>query len=186
MQGPITRRRRPDSSPARHVHRAESPMREPDWGRPKPSSRRLRRSAARPRLGAILHSEGACGIPDFENVHATLLLYDDTVRGAASPSPPYRAHPAGNVLIRFPSNSKGQPAGFRRVFYFVTTDLPKLDFAKADGLITAVVQDQTTGRVLMVGYMNEEAFRMTVETGFVTFYSRSRKKLWLKGESSGH
>ncbi len=49
-----------------------------------------------------------------------------------------------------------------------------------------MVQDQTTGRVLMVGYMNEEAFRMTVETGFVTFYSRSRKKLWLKGESSGH
>jgi phosphoribosyl-AMP cyclohydrolase len=61
-----------------------------------------------------------------------------------------------------------------------------LDFAKSDGLITAVVQDHATGRVLMVGYMNEEAFRLTVETGFVTFYSRSRRKLWLKGESSGH
>ena len=61
-----------------------------------------------------------------------------------------------------------------------------LDFAKSDGLITAVVQDHATGRVLMVGYMNEEAFRQTVETGFVTFYSRSRRKLWLKGESSGH
>jgi len=61
-----------------------------------------------------------------------------------------------------------------------------LDFAKSDGLITAVVQDHATGRVLMVGYMNEEAFRRTVETGFVTFYSRSRRKLWLKGESSGH
>jgi phosphoribosyl-AMP cyclohydrolase len=61
-----------------------------------------------------------------------------------------------------------------------------LDFAKSDGLITAVVQDHATGRVLMVGYMNEEAFRKTVETGFVTFYSRSRRKLWLKGESSGH
>jgi phosphoribosyl-AMP cyclohydrolase len=61
-----------------------------------------------------------------------------------------------------------------------------LDFAKSDGLITAVIQDQATGRVLMVGYMNEEAFRMTVETGFATFYSRSRRKLWLKGESSGH
>jgi phosphoribosyl-AMP cyclohydrolase len=61
-----------------------------------------------------------------------------------------------------------------------------LDFAKSDGLITAVVQDQATGRVLMVGYMNEEAFRRTIETGFVTFYSRSRRKLWLKGETSGH
>jgi phosphoribosyl-AMP cyclohydrolase len=61
-----------------------------------------------------------------------------------------------------------------------------LDFAKSDGLITAVIQDDASGRVLMVGYMNEEAFRKTVETGFATFYSRSRRKLWLKGESSGH
>ena len=61
-----------------------------------------------------------------------------------------------------------------------------LNFEKADGLVTAVIQDHGTGRVLMVGYMNEEAFRRTVETGFVTFYSRSRGKLWLKGESSGH
>ena len=55
-----------------------------------------------------------------------------------------------------------------------------------DGLVTAVIQDYTTGRVLMVGFMNEEAFRKTVETGFATFFSRSRNKLWLKGESSGH
>jgi phosphoribosyl-AMP cyclohydrolase len=61
-----------------------------------------------------------------------------------------------------------------------------LDFAKSDGLVTAVIQDHSSGRVLMVGYMNEEAFRLTVETGFATFYSRSRQKLWLKGESSGH
>ena len=61
-----------------------------------------------------------------------------------------------------------------------------LNFQKSDGLVTAVVQDHLTGRVLMVGYMNEEAFRKTVETGFVTFYSRSRRKLWLKGETSGH
>ena len=61
-----------------------------------------------------------------------------------------------------------------------------LDFNKAGGLVPAVVQDHATGRVLMVGYMNEEAFRKTVETGFVTFYSRSRNKLWLKGETSGH
>ena len=61
-----------------------------------------------------------------------------------------------------------------------------LDFQKADGLAPAVVQDHATGRVLMLGYMNEEAFRRTVETGFVTFYSRSRRKLWLKGETSGN
>ena len=61
-----------------------------------------------------------------------------------------------------------------------------LDFQKSDGLVTAVVQDHATGRVLMVGYMNEEAFGQTVETGFATFYSRSRQKLWLKGETSGH
>lgn len=62
----------------------------------------------------------------------------------------------------------------------------QLDFSKLDGLIPAVIQDHASGRVLMVGFMNEEAFRKTVETGFATFYSRSRNKLWLKGESSGH
>jgi phosphoribosyl-AMP cyclohydrolase len=62
----------------------------------------------------------------------------------------------------------------------------ELDFKKLDGLVAAVIQDAASGRVLMVGFMNEEAFRKTVETGFATFYSRSRNKLWLKGESSGH
>jgi phosphoribosyl-AMP cyclohydrolase len=61
-----------------------------------------------------------------------------------------------------------------------------LDFSKMDGLVTAVVQDAGSGRVLMVGFMNDEAYRRTVETGFATFYSRSRKKLWVKGETSGH
>ncbi len=61
-----------------------------------------------------------------------------------------------------------------------------LNFQKSDGLVTAVIQDHVSGRVLMVGFMNEEAFRKTVETGFATFYSRSRQKLWLKGETSGH
>lgn len=61
-----------------------------------------------------------------------------------------------------------------------------LDFKKTDGLVTAVIQDYKTGRVLMVGYMNEESFRLTVERGYAIFWSRSRKKLWLKGESSGH
>jgi phosphoribosyl-AMP cyclohydrolase len=62
----------------------------------------------------------------------------------------------------------------------------KLDFEKLDGLVPAVIQDHASGRVLMVGFMNEEAFRKTVETGFATFYSRSRSKLWMKGETSGH
>ena len=62
----------------------------------------------------------------------------------------------------------------------------ELDYSKLNGLITAVVQDHLTGRVLMVGFMNDEAFHKTVETGFVTFFSRSRNKLWLKGETSGH
>src|ERR1051326_3473216 len=62
----------------------------------------------------------------------------------------------------------------------------ELDFNKMNGLVTAVVQDHQTGRVLMVGFMNEEAWRKTVETGYVTFFSRSRNKLWLKGETSGH
>ena len=61
-----------------------------------------------------------------------------------------------------------------------------LDFQKLDGLVTAVIQDDTSGRVLMVGFMNDEAFRKTVETGYATFFSRSRKRLWLKGETSGH
>lgn len=62
----------------------------------------------------------------------------------------------------------------------------ELDYGKLDGLVTAVVQEAGTGRVLMVGYMNREAFEKTVATGRVTFYSRSRKKLWTKGETSGH
>ena len=61
-----------------------------------------------------------------------------------------------------------------------------LDFKKADGLVTAVIQDHKSGRILMVGYMNEESFRLTVERGYAIFWSRSRQKLWLKGESSGH
>lgn len=65
-----------------------------------------------------------------------------------------------------------------------TSDI--LDFGKQDGLITAVVQDHETHRVLMVGYMNREAFERTLSTGHVTFFSRSRQKLWTKGETSGH
>ena len=61
----------------------------------------------------------------------------------------------------------------------------ELDFEKEDGLIPAIVQDDASGEVLILGFMNREALAKTQETGFVTFYSRSRKKLWMKGETSG-
>lgn len=63
----------------------------------------------------------------------------------------------------------------------------KIDFAKyADGLVPAIVQDFKTQKVLMLGFMNEEAFHKTEETGLVTFYSRTKKRLWTKGEESGN
>lgn len=68
----------------------------------------------------------------------------------------------------------------------MNSDFSKLDFSKLDGLIPAVVQDHSSGRVLMLGFMNPEAFQKTLESGNVTFYSRTRNKLWMKGESSGH
>jgi phosphoribosyl-AMP cyclohydrolase len=55
-----------------------------------------------------------------------------------------------------------------------------------DGLIPAIIQDKHSGKVLMLGYMNQEAYAQTLTTGYVTFYSRSRNKLWTKGETSGH
>jgi phosphoribosyl-AMP cyclohydrolase len=61
----------------------------------------------------------------------------------------------------------------------------ELDFEKENGLIPAIVQDAKNGEVLMLGFMNQEAYDKTQETGFVTFWSRSRKKLWMKGETSG-
>lgn len=61
-----------------------------------------------------------------------------------------------------------------------------LNFKKYDGLIPAVIQDSKTGKVLMLGFMNKEAYNKTLETKHVTFYSRSRKTLWTKGETSGN
>ena len=66
------------------------------------------------------------------------------------------------------------------------TETVKLDFAKMDGLLPAVVQDAGSGEVLMVGFFNEISYAKTLETGFVTFWSRTRQKLWMKGESSGN
>ncbi|MCD4676963.1 MAG: phosphoribosyl-AMP cyclohydrolase [Desulfobacula sp.] len=62
----------------------------------------------------------------------------------------------------------------------------KLDFKKGNGLIPAIAQDDKTGEVLMLAYMNEQAFNETLKTGKATYYSRSRNALWKKGETSGH
>ena len=61
-----------------------------------------------------------------------------------------------------------------------------MDFSKLDGLIPAVIQDDVSGEVLMVGFMNEEALELTKTTGFATFFSRTRNTLWMKGETSGN
>ena len=62
----------------------------------------------------------------------------------------------------------------------------ELDFDKMDGLIPAIIQDNSTQKVLMLGFMNKEAYEKTVETGKVTFFSRTKKRLWTKGEESGN
>ena len=62
----------------------------------------------------------------------------------------------------------------------------KIDFAKMDGLVPGIVQDAKTGEMLMLGFLNETSYAKTLESGFVTFWSRTRSKLWMKGETSGN
>jgi phosphoribosyl-AMP cyclohydrolase len=62
----------------------------------------------------------------------------------------------------------------------------KIDFDKMDGLVPGIVQDAKTGEVLMLGFLNPASYAKTQETGFVTFWSRTRQKLWMKGETSGN
>ena len=61
-----------------------------------------------------------------------------------------------------------------------------MDFSKLDGLVPAIVQDNISNEVLMVGFMNEQALEQTIATGFATFFSRTRQTLWMKGETSGN
>jgi phosphoribosyl-AMP cyclohydrolase len=61
-----------------------------------------------------------------------------------------------------------------------------VNFAKDGGLVAGIVQDAKSGEVLMLGFLNDESYRKTLETGFVTFWSRTRSKLWMKGETSGN
>lgn len=71
----------------------------------------------------------------------------------------------------------------------MTTQLAQqadIDFEKAGGLVAGIVQDARTGEVLMLGFLNAESWQRTQESGFVTFWSRTRNKLWMKGETSGN
>ena len=64
--------------------------------------------------------------------------------------------------------------------------MKKVDYEKCGGLVPAIIQDFSSGRVLMLGYMNAEALNQTISKGLVTFYSRTKNRLWTKGEESGH
>ncbi len=61
-----------------------------------------------------------------------------------------------------------------------------IDFEKMDGLVPGMVQDASTGEILMLGFLNHTSYQKSLETGFVTFWSRTRQKLWMKGETSGN
>jgi phosphoribosyl-ATP pyrophosphohydrolase/phosphoribosyl-AMP cyclohydrolase len=65
-------------------------------------------------------------------------------------------------------------------------EMVRIDFAKMDGLVPGIVQDAKTGEMLMLGFLNEVSYAKTLESGFVTFWSRTRQKLWMKGETSGN
>ena len=66
------------------------------------------------------------------------------------------------------------------------TDISKIDFDKGNGLVPAIIQDYYTSKVLMLGYMNKKALELSLESGFVTFWSRSKNRIWQKGEESGN
>ena len=68
----------------------------------------------------------------------------------------------------------------------MSNDTPTIDFDKMDGLVPGIVQDARTGQMLMVGFLNSVSYAKTLESGFVTFWSRTRQKLWMKGETSGN
>jgi phosphoribosyl-AMP cyclohydrolase len=68
----------------------------------------------------------------------------------------------------------------------IDPEKPAIDFGKMDGLVPGIVQDAATGEVLMLGFLNQVSYAKTLESGFVTFWSRTRQKLWMKGETSGN
>jgi len=68
----------------------------------------------------------------------------------------------------------------------MSSETARIDFEKMDGLVPGIVQDARTGEVLMLGFLNPISYAKTLESGFVTFWSRTRQKLWMKGETSGN
>jgi phosphoribosyl-ATP pyrophosphohydrolase/phosphoribosyl-AMP cyclohydrolase len=65
-------------------------------------------------------------------------------------------------------------------------DAVQIDFSKSGGLVAGIVQDAVTGQILMLGFLNQASYAHSLTTGYVTFWSRSRQKLWMKGETSGN
>ena len=120
-----------------------------------------------------------------------LYAYGNVPRAASSPAPSFfllrRAGRAARELTRIPHQQQLTIAPldtFSGVFFVLRTTF--MDFTKLGGLIPAVIQDVATNEVLMVGFMNQEAFDRTRDSGFATFFSRSRNALWMKGETSGN
>jgi phosphoribosyl-ATP pyrophosphohydrolase/phosphoribosyl-AMP cyclohydrolase len=68
----------------------------------------------------------------------------------------------------------------------MSNEMQTIDFEKMDGLVPGIVQDHASGEVLMLGFLNSISYAKTLESGFVTFWSRTRQKLWMKGETSGN
>jgi phosphoribosyl-AMP cyclohydrolase len=91
------------------------------------------------------------------------------------------AHKAGFFISEASKATKASKVGARRA-----GPKEEMDFSKLDGLIPAVVQDAESHEVLMVGFMNDQAWTITQQTGYVTFFSRARQTLWTKGETSGN
>lgn len=100
-----------------------------------------------------------------------------------SPSPP---SPMPADLAPSDRAAADRAATDRAAGAFTLADIPRLDFAKGGGLVPAIVQHASTGAVLMLGYMSAESLRTTLERRRVVFYSRSKQRLWEKGETSGH
>ena len=126
-----------------------------------------------------------------------LVPSDSWLAPPRAPSPSRPSWPAGGTAraeglktssTRHPTNE--QPRRQHQAGFFLygrrEKDQTTMDFTKLDGLIPAVVQDHQSGEVLMVGFMNPEAWDITLRTGYVTFFSRTRNKLWTKGETSGN
>jgi phosphoribosyl-AMP cyclohydrolase len=95
-----------------------------------------------------------------------------------------RASEIKTALIAIQPADAQRPAGF---LLFGEGEMDtQIDFKKMQGLVPAIIQDDATDDVLMLGFMNEDAFDKTLERGYVTFFSRTRNELWTKGESSGN